>query len=187
MKDGRKNEEASTTRPTVRRKGAETTRRKGSEHFDKAFGASAKLLDAEERLKAEESGDELALSSATQNDLTRTARKESARLKSLAARDGELTRLLAEYSRQHGREIPRRKNRMRLRSYAHFIKWGIDWCDKQRDEILMAKLTDLDPRTVQDRLQSQFQARGKPGRKREWRRPANAANRQNPKNAPLGH
>jgi hypothetical protein len=112
-------------------------------HYGKAFEASCKLLEAEAKL----SGD--ATSSGTRRRLNKTVREETAKLESLTARDRDMTRLLAQYLRQHGGEM-----QSYMQSYMHFI----EWCNDQ------GKLTDLDERTIQYRLQNQYCARGKRGR-----------------------
>jgi hypothetical protein len=131
------------------------------EHYDKAFAASAKLLEAESELAATPPG--------RRAKLNRTIRNELARLERLTARDREMTRALAPYLRAHGGE---------MQSYRHFVDWCTDTLNtlnKQAKrgrlnnaerETLAAlnKLTGLDERTIQYWLQNQYGARGEPGK-----------------------
>jgi hypothetical protein len=122
----------------MRRKCKDTTPEDAT-HYGKAFDASCKLLEAEGRLAED------VLSSGTRKRLNKTVRAQTDKLENLTERDAEMTLLLAQYFRQHPGE---------MKSYRHFI----DWCANQ------GKLTELDERTIQYRLQNQYSARGKRGR-----------------------
>jgi hypothetical protein len=119
-------------------------------HYGKAFEASCKLLEAEARLANDK------LFSSFWKRLTNTVRDETIKLERLTERDREMTRLLAQYLSEHGGE---------MRSYRHFIDWGVEWCTKRGVLTLLTELTELDERTIQYRLQNQYGAQGRPGRK----------------------
>ncbi len=135
-------------------------------HYGKAFEASCNLRKAEARLANE------ALSLATRRQLENTVRDEADKLKSLTERDREMTRVLSEYLHQHGGK---------MRSYEHFFGWCTDVLDDldkrgergrlsyaERETLAaLSRLTELDVRTIQYRLQNQYGARGKPGRPRK--------------------
>jgi hypothetical protein len=135
-------------------------------HFGKAFEASCKLVEAESRLA------DNAISSLTRKRLNKTVRDETAKLENLTERDHEMTRLLAQYFRQHPGE---------MKSYKDFIDWCADTlikldkrnerCELNKAELnelaALAALTELDERTIQYRLQNQYSARGKRGRPRK--------------------
>jgi hypothetical protein len=106
-------------------------------HFDKAFAAACTLLAAEEERAVTPFG--------KRDELSRTIRAATAKLKRLTERDREMTPLLTNYLRQHGGA---------MRSYQHFH----DWCADQ------GKLTEIDLRTIQYWLQRQYGARGEPGK-----------------------
>jgi hypothetical protein len=107
--------------------------------FGKAFKASGELLEAESRLAKDE------LSSATRTRLNKTVRDQTDKLENLTERDRLMTRLLAQYRRQYPGE---------MESYRHFH----EWCTNQ------GELNDLDPRTIQYRLQNHYNAQGRRGR-----------------------
>jgi hypothetical protein len=139
-----------------------TRNRKDNTHYGKAFEASCKLSAAEARLANDK------LSSSTRKRLTNTVRDETNKLKNLTERDHEMTCVLREYLRQHGGT---------MRSYEHFFGWCTDLLNDldKRDEqgrlnnaereifAALKKLTELDVRTIQYRLQNQFGAHGLPG------------------------
>jgi hypothetical protein len=106
-------------------------------HFDKAFAAACTLFAAEEQRAVTPFG--------KRDELSRMIRAESARLERLTAREREMTPLIARYLDQHGGK---------MRSSQHFI----DWCANQ------GKLTGIELRTIQYRLQRQYGARGEPGK-----------------------
>ena len=156
----------------MRRKCKDTTP-EGATHYGKAFDASCKLLEAETRLAED------VLSSWTGKRLNKTIRDETATLERLTELDREMTRLLGRYFSEHPGE---------MKSCKHFIDWCADTLIKrdernQRGELndaelkeldALNELTELDERTIQYRLQNQYNARGKlgkPGRPRK--KPAN--------------
>jgi hypothetical protein len=67
-------------------------------HYGKAASESAKLLDAQERLKGE-------LSSNTRTRLNRVKCEASAKLKELEALDRPMTLVLAAYCRRHDGKV----------------------------------------------------------------------------------
>lgn len=150
---------AKATNPKARRKGKDAPP-EGAEHYAKAFESAVVDFAARNRLANED------LSSSTRKRLENDVLDQTDRLKRLTERDRGMTRLLAEYSRQHGGEILRLNNTIELQSYQHFIDWGREWCIKQGDKALASELTEADLRTTQYRLQNQFGAKGEPGRKR---------------------
>lgn len=131
-------------------------------HYGKAFEASCKLSAAQRRLANGE------LSSSTRKQLTNTVSDESNKLNNLTEREHEMTVVLGEYLRQHGG---------RMHSYEHFFGWCTDVLNDldKRDErgrlnnaereifAALKRLTELDVRTIQYRLQNQFGAHGLPG------------------------
>jgi hypothetical protein len=106
-------------------------------HFERAFDATRKLLEAEAKLADAAPG--------RRGRLNKKVGGETAKLERLTERDRETTKLLAEYLRQHGG----------LTNIADFIRWS----KKQR------KLTMIEERAVRTRLQKEYGARGEPGRK----------------------
>jgi hypothetical protein len=113
-------------------------KRQSRTHFEKAFDISVKLLDTEaKRDKATLPG--------LKATHARTARKLEAKLEALTSRDRPITKLLAEYLRQHGE----------LTTIADFIAWA-----EQH-----GRLPYWEEPKIRAQLHKHFGARGERGRK----------------------